>query len=281
MEDLSQWDLAFEFTAHEAACLIRGLDPQVTPNYSPAIAPILRAMRISYEHVLWGHQDDAILDEMEGGHPKGHLEFVFPIQDRKIFAKMKDEADESKFDPRGLHCARISSFYDELDSYLALPRTRESEGIWELDIDRFNRWLRSPDLTAFDAQRFTRDEIHRWLLVKGIQPKYCFAVSLEPSEERSVAIDGSTPSEAQKGTTFVSLKGRRHALSPIIEAAASKCRNPHDVAEIWPHLQELARQKTPPLLGVTAGGIKYIDDMDTPKEFTKRALRERLRRQAR
>lgn len=281
MDDLSQWDLAFEFSGHEAACLVRGVDPYMTSTYAPAIQPILNAMRISYEHVLWGHQDEAALDEIGGGWPKEHLDFVFPIPDRKIFARMKDEADEFKFDPKGLYCARISSYYDELASFQNHRMTRENEGIWELDLDRFSRWLRSPNLTAFAAQRFTREEIHRWLTTNGINPRYRFMKEQLAPRDHPVPAEGSAAQGAAGDARIVSFKGRRHPLAPVIEIAAGKCRNPLDVAEIWPHLQALARCQSPPLQGVTIGGVNYIDDMDSPKEFTKRALREYLRRQAR
>jgi hypothetical protein len=71
---------------------------------------------------------------------------------------------------------------------------------------------------------------------------------------------------------------RRNLLDPIIEDAQKTAKNPLDAAEIWPKLVDMAKEKKKPLFGVTDTGIQWMDANDSPKEFTIKMLRERLKR---
>ena len=77
------------------------------------------------------------------------------------------------------------------------------------------------------------------------------------------------------GTRIHSTKSRRDAITPAIEAAQEKCRDPQDTAEVWGHLQALAHDKHPPFLGVTEDGLQFID---RDGYFNKDHLRKRLAR---
>lgn len=72
---------------------------------------------------------------------------------------------------------------------------------------------------------------------------------------------------------------RRDVLTPIIENARRRCKDPDDWSDVWAHLSRMAEEKEALLLGTTEDGIQYLDD-GTAKIFTKAALRKRLGRSA-
>ncbi len=73
---------------------------------------------------------------------------------------------------------------------------------------------------------------------------------------------------------------REDLLTPAIDTAKAGCANPGSASEVFARLQAMARMAvpTPPLLGVTDGGVQWIDSNDTPRELNLEALRKRLGR---
>lgn len=269
MTDLSHWDVCDAFTGMEAACLFVGVDPNNEPEHF-ASKPILRRMRTDYERALHAFLDELHLSDMKGGYPKKHLRFFLISADTSFFDHMLEEAREAMYCSEDLYSWRMTAFLGEEDKFWAsadlkgTPSEREKM-LFELAKDSFERWLRRGNDTDFEHQLFHRTELVRWIKVHGYSSQYNFRVKSKDDE-----------SPARVFPLLSRIK--RDILTPAIELGASSCRNPMDVAELWTALQTLARQGTPPLIGVTETGIQYLDSCDSPKEFTKRALRERLRR---
>jgi hypothetical protein len=78
-------------------------------------------------------------------------------------------------------------------------------------------------------------------------------------------------------TRIHSTKARRDILSPVIELAQTKCRNPQDVAEVWGVMQGLAEKKTAPLIGATEEGVQYLKGGEAVI-FKRDSLAKRLNR---
>ena len=74
-----------------------------------------------------------------------------------------------------------------------------------------------------------------------------------------------------------STKTRRNDLTPAIELAQGRCRNPKDTAEVWAELEVLAKEKKAPFIGSTEEGLQYTKGGDV-KFFTRKSLRKRLNR---
>ena len=94
-----------------------------------------------------------------------------------------------------------------------------------------------------------------------------------PAQAEASPVEGAPSGRA--GTRIHSTKSRRDAITPAIEAAQGKCRDPQDTAEVWGHLQALAHEKHPPFIGVTEDGLQVID---RDEYFKKDDLRKRLAR---
>lgn len=73
---------------------------------------------------------------------------------------------------------------------------------------------------------------------------------------------------------------RRDLLAPLVERAACECDN--DLAQAFALMQQWAREKLPrsPLVGVTEGGIKWMDSGDKVQELSRDNLRKRIGRMA-
>jgi len=100
--------------------------------------------------------------------------------------------------------------------------------------------------------------------------------SEKPQSPAPLTSTPPVPSAPMKRST----KGtRRDLLSPLIEAAQDKCRDGSDAAEVWNHLCEMARHRTPPLLGLTEDGIQYGKD-DGVSYLSRDSLKKRLNRAA-
>jgi len=103
-----------------------------------------------------------------------------------------------------------------------------------------------------------------------------------PTIEPAVALpdasvmDVSASKPAASGTVTHSTKAPpRDTLTPVIELAQSKCRNPLDTAEVWAQMEVLALNEEKPLLAITALGLKYTKGDKSPY-FTRDALDKRL-----
>lgn len=92
----------------------------------------------------------------------------------------------------------------------------------------------------------------------------------------ATVVDVSASKPAASGTVTHSTKApRRYNLTPVIELAQSKCRNPTDTAEVWAQLQVLAENKTAPLIGATDDGLQYLNK-GIAAIFKRDALNKRL-----
>lgn len=106
--------------------------------------------------------------------------------------------------------------------------------------------------------------------VKAIEAGF---MAKPPAPAQSPAKSDSVVAESSSVTH--STKRRRNTLTPIIELAQKKCRNPQDTAEVWAVLAVLAEQKHPPLLGATEEGLQYLKN-GAAASFNREALRKRL-----
>jgi hypothetical protein len=68
---------------------------------------------------------------------------------------------------------------------------------------------------------------------------------------------------------------RRDLITPVIEVAQSKCKNPQDTAEVWAQMELLADSENAPLLAATETGLKYRRE-GKDAYFTRDALDKRL-----
>ncbi|MDE2000766.1 MAG: hypothetical protein KGI52_17775, partial [Burkholderiales bacterium] len=252
MTDLSHWDVCSQFTGIEAACLFVGVDPNIEPDHF-ASKPILRRMEADYNRALHAYLDELNLADMRGGYPKKHVRFILRSVDTSFFRRMLDEAQTAMYSPEYLYSWRMDAFALEQDALSFGPMTKRKEMLHDLASDSFERWLRRGIDTDFEHQLFDRDEIARWSQAHGYASKYEF-------------LSNSDSTENHRRVFPLLGRQKRDALTPAIERAATDCRNPMDVAEVWTALQTLARQKVPPLIGVTELGIQYIDSNDSPKE---------------
>lgn len=100
-----------------------------------------------------------------------------------------------------------------------------------------------------------------------------------PSVVQAAALPGPAPVAvvAENASLTHSTKARRDALTPVIELAQEKCRNPKDTAEVWAALAVLAEKKHPPLLGATEDGLQYLNS-GAAAIFKRDSLRKRLGR---
>lgn len=267
MTDLSHWDVCDEFSGYEAASLFVGIDPNVALENTEC-QPMLARMKAAYTKALHAFLDEQSLTDIVDGYPTKGMRFLHGSTDYRFFEHMEEEVRNAMYASEFLYSWRMTSYFQQEDETWKDGKPTERQlMLLELAEDSFSRWLRRGMDTSFEHQLFQRDELARWIKYHGFKSKYEFHIGAE----------SLTPT----GRTFPLLSRiKRDILTPVIELAATHCRNPTDVAELWTALQTLARQRTPPLLGVTETGIQYLDSNDAPKEFTKRALRERIRRSA-
>jgi len=70
---------------------------------------------------------------------------------------------------------------------------------------------------------------------------------------------------------------RRDMLTPVVEEAQGRCKDPMDWTQVWAQLAHLAEKQHPPLFGSTEEGIQYLHDGEA-QVLSKEALRKRLGR---
>ena len=125
--------------------------------------------------------------------------------------------------------------FEKLDTVLGEEFSRFTR--WELDENE------SDLLTTLDDCRVTGLDVH------ALADAY-----IEASTQRN-----KESAWANGESTFVhSTKTRRDILTPVIEFAQAKCRDPNDAAEVWGVLQRLGEQKIPPLFGGSDDGVQYL-----------------------
>ena len=99
-----------------------------------------------------------------------------------------------------------------------------------------------------------------------------------PNDKATATIKTPASVKANCASTHIhSTKARRDILTPVIEFAQTKCRNPNDAAEVWGVLQQLGEKKHPPLFGATDDGVQYLSDGQA-NFFKRKSLGQRLTR---
>jgi hypothetical protein len=93
------------------------------------------------------------------------------------------------------------------------------------------------------------------------------------SKKPEAVFDGANP--ASDAALPAPPKLRRDSITPAIELAQSKCKDPSDTAEVWPQMQVLAQDEHPPFLASTPQGLKYHRN-GNDCYFTREALDKRL-----
>ena len=80
------------------------------------------------------------------------------------------------------------------------------------------------------------------------------------------------------GAVHSTVRGRTYLLNSLIAQAQALAGGSFKTAEVWPHLERMASEKSPPapLLGSNSGGIQYLDGK--VKTFERKSLGERLKR---
>lgn len=135
---LRHWDFATHFTGEEAAALIMGIDPNLPKSKVDTTYPIVERMRSAYQQAL------------------GEAIWAYDFKDGA-------DGDQSLVD--------ITEKSTGLYSY----RMFHISG-YEFEIVRLNagHWLKDQNETSFDAQKFTREELVRWLSAIEMKSDYHF-----------------------------------------------------------------------------------------------------------
>ena len=149
MENLSHWDYAEEFSGVEAASLIVGIDPSNIQNRNGKITPVMQRMMSDYDGAL----SAAIWAYDFNDGAKGKL--PDPV-----------EYPNHLFSSRMFHS---SGFEYNLEELLK------------------GHWLKDREQTIFEHQKFSRDELARWISVHAMSSVYKFKVET----------DGQNPSGAR------------------------------------------------------------------------------------
>ncbi len=135
---LRHWDFATHFTGEEAAALILGIEPNLPKTEVDKTYPIVERMRSAYQKALG----------------------------KAIWAyEFKDGAGDDQ------SLVNITEKSTGLYSYRMLHRSG-----YEFDIVRLQagHWLNDQDESSFDIQKFTREELVRWLSAIEMKSDYHF-----------------------------------------------------------------------------------------------------------
>ena len=134
MADLSHWDAVTDFTAEQAAALAVGLDPD-DPAYSPTKG------RHTYERMKDCYSDKKmwLAEDDDDGVPKDE----FALTESPSMLKSCD-----------------------MDHWLRGWSYDNGNGL--------ERWLQDENKSGFESQRFSRQELARWLSAIGMKSVYVF-----------------------------------------------------------------------------------------------------------
>lgn len=144
MPDLSDWDIATDFTGDQIAALILGIDPRQSDFKSSSAEPALKRVKEGYVCALKWHYGQVVdFEPMDA-----------PLQLQK-----------------------------EMFESLALKR----EAALVTDIRSahdFVDWLHS-EAALYENQRFSREDVIRWLAVVGLRSRYRFAAGGQVNEVKA------------------------------------------------------------------------------------------------
>lgn len=120
----------------------------------------------------------------------------------------------------------------------------------------------------------TPEAIDEWLT----GARFLFLWPVTESEPLAAPLEAARASDGVEpvlDTLVKPVKTHRDSITPVIELAQSKCREPNDTAEVWAQMGVLAENETPPFLASTERGLKYSMKNQT-KHLTRDALDKRL-----
>lgn len=167
--NLSRWDLADEFTANEAACLMLGFDPHNPDAPTWAIEPILKRMRESYRRTAIG--------------------IVLSLQ-------------EDKDSPEGLKVSNFMELMGRELTFFYLETDRQSSDLRPSDevMTRLS--------AGFEQDTFRRPEIARWLSLFQIESKYQFDMTSAPEQTSEPKTLAPEPTQIVRSSK-VEMRARR------------------------------------------------------------------------
>jgi hypothetical protein len=149
MQDLSKWSYADEFTPHEAACLIVGLDPTNT-HKDLRVAHLMRRMEKAYRCKL-DHVREEVWREREN---------------EDLAAWREDYAPEAEFGP-------LRSMKLEASLYAWVFQGSEE----------IKDWLNDEEACAFHKQRFSKSALATWTSSIGLKTAFAFTSDPNPDAE--------------------------------------------------------------------------------------------------
>ncbi len=144
MADLSNWDFAKTFSGIEAASLILGIDPSNAGQYDGKLVPIIERMKEDYDGAL------------------AAAVWAYEFRD-----SAKDNLPDQMAAPKLLYSHRM---FD--------PTGYEAK----VDCLMKGHWLKNEEETKFDKQKFSREEMARWITVTG-QPSIYQFEAMRTSEQ--------------------------------------------------------------------------------------------------
>ena len=132
---LRHWDFATHFTGEEAAALIMGIDPNLPKSEVDTTYPIVERMRSAYQKAL------------------GEAIWAYEFKDGAGGDQSLVDITEKS---TGLYSYRML----DMSGYIVWPQA--------------GHWLNDQDESSFDAQKFTREELARWLSAIEMKSDYQF-----------------------------------------------------------------------------------------------------------
>lgn len=113
---------------------------------------------------------------------------------------------------------------------------------------------------------------HKNTLVPAIDLQYLIAKNQEPAPNNQPEL------QATKSENIKTKKLRRDCLDTAIDKAIGSAEN-YEYADVYQQLKKMALNETPPFNGFTKdGSLCYTNDNDELADFSKNALRQRLKR---
>ena len=132
---LRHWDFATHFTGEEAAALIMGIDPNLPKSKVDTTYPIVERMRSAYQQAL------------------GEAIWAYDFKDGAGGDQSLVDITEKS---TGLYSYRML----DMSGHIVWPQA--------------GHWLNDQDESSFDAQKFTREELVRWLSAIEMKSDYHF-----------------------------------------------------------------------------------------------------------
>ena len=193
MSDGNEWDFSPDFSGYEAACLIRGIDPYPVEGKVDQIRPIILRMKNSYyggvralindvlesrssNSIINGQYVEAMINPLKDRTPKKNHLWSIEIEE------MINRYNASYANIGLLDSLEISTNIAEQLSQEDLQlRYKEWNDKFDIDLPKKQRlaakemksWA-SDETHEFDSQKFSREELSRWLIDNNFSSQYDF-----------------------------------------------------------------------------------------------------------